>query len=443
MSTSPLRYPVGRWIPIAGLALLAACATAGPRMTTERGLIAADDATAEMLGAPRVSISTEYDYSAFRRVRTRLRVQDDAYVLVVNVQPEGTARIIFPESPADSGLLRGGKSYLLPGFFGGYPSLTLETSTSSTRFVTVSRSMLANATVQGPGYTFVLSSRWPFDMRHLEEAGYFDWVDLQGTVFDMNPDAVVPMVADVAFGGGKRYIASMDVARYAGYDLVAGQRAAFAYARGDMYAYCSTEERLSWSYATAGLIAGRCDHMRLNPFLQRGQVVPRPTIPPGTPPDSIGTTPDSVDRTPGKPGARPPGKIPIHPVDPSTTSDVMLNRATRQRMLAEETERRSTPDALSRRARSGSGSEAGIPTQRTRRVSSEVQDPRSVRTTRATPRSEDAPRPRPTPRSSDDAASRPAPSGSSGSASPAPQPSSGTSGSTSPRERPQIHPSGR
>lgn len=411
--------PGRRWTPrlavLAGLALLTGCATTSTtRIPSERGLIATNRHTAQELGAPRVGISTEYEYSAFRRVRTRLKVDDDAYVLVVNVAPDGLAQVIFPESPGDPGLLKGGKSYLLPVFFGGYPSMSLESATVGTRFGIVRQSALASPTLRGPGYTLVLASRTPFDMRRLELEGLFDGVELGWTTRELDPDEVLPVIAEIALPVGEPFIVSADHARYAGYDPLAGSRMSSVFARGNS-AYCRYN---SWDAGYFGIGVMRafpspfdCNDL---PTLYRPPVIV--DIPQR--PDSTADSTSAPDSTAHPLTRRPPGTTRFRPAESpvTTTEAVELTTDARRRMLRDsEYTRRLRRDGLIEpgrtrlrdfdRARTGTraaGTEADAPSRRTRDAADGVRGSTSGRIdrsssrrsepTRSVPRSEPSPR---------------------------------------------------
>src|SRR5918992_5752706 len=98
------------------LAVLSACATTGAARTS--GPAAPLDRAEER--GPRVHLWTTDEFGSRDRVRPAFRLEDDAYVIVVNVGLDGYARVIFPESPDDDGFMRGGRTYRLPAFFPGF-----------------------------------------------------------------------------------------------------------------------------------------------------------------------------------------------------------------------------------------------------------------------------------------------------------------------------------
>ncbi len=53
-------------------------------------------------------------------VKVRFRVDDDAYVVVYDIDTMGRVRVLFPEDPYDDGFVRGGQVVRLPGRGAGY-----------------------------------------------------------------------------------------------------------------------------------------------------------------------------------------------------------------------------------------------------------------------------------------------------------------------------------
>ena len=317
--------------------LLSACAGAPKQTPVQQGVVSTDRETSKALGAPVVHVSTEQEYSSFRSVRTRLRVEDDAYVLVVNVTPDGMAQIIFPESPRDDGLLEGGKAYSLPHFFGGYPSLQLQTATSNTQFVMVRRSAEASALTEGPGYVFVLASKKPFNMRRLEEEGYFDWVEVGRTLWELESNAVIPGVAEAALADGRTFVASADVARYAGYHRYTPARTTYAMRNSLCY-------DAAWSPAWMpsdpwGLSNNGCalDALRHRRTLLDLVDPPRP-IPPAKPDSTAGDSTATDSTSMPSPQRRPTVR---HAAERTNAfmprrGEVELNSAARQQMLRQD-----------------------------------------------------------------------------------------------------------
>src|SRR5918999_1283223 len=112
----PLAARAAAILPL--VALISACVTAGGLRSA--GSPAEREAAVDR--GPRVQIWTTDEFGTGNRIPTSFRLDDDAYVIVVNVGLDGYANVIFPESPQDDGFMRGGRTYRLPGFFPGFAS---------------------------------------------------------------------------------------------------------------------------------------------------------------------------------------------------------------------------------------------------------------------------------------------------------------------------------
>ena len=76
-------------------------------------------------GEPRVKITTPSVLGADRYVDASIRVSEDAYVVVVASDFDGRYRVVFPESPEESGFVRAGAPHKLSKFFAGFGSAGL------------------------------------------------------------------------------------------------------------------------------------------------------------------------------------------------------------------------------------------------------------------------------------------------------------------------------
>jgi hypothetical protein len=92
-------------------------------------------------------------------VRLRFRSDEDAYVAVVHLDPEGNLELIYPASPWDNALVRGQRTYHLPG------------GLATSRF-TLGRSA-------GIGFFYIIASPSPLDLRFFQ-ARTGSWSDAWG-----------------------------------------------------------------------------------------------------------------------------------------------------------------------------------------------------------------------------------------------------------------------
>jgi len=83
-------------------------------------LQASGDEGAEQGGTPRVRILVPPTLDAGHYVDAAIRVSDDAYVLVVAADLDGRMRVLYPESPEQSGFLTAEAPHKLSRFFAGF-----------------------------------------------------------------------------------------------------------------------------------------------------------------------------------------------------------------------------------------------------------------------------------------------------------------------------------
>jgi hypothetical protein len=191
------------------LAALSACVSAGRARTA--GLVGDRESVVER--GPRVQIWTTDELGTGNRVRTSFRLNDDAYVIVVNVGLDGYANVIFPESPDDDGFMRGGRTYRLPAFFPGFAN-----SFSRSRYARLynTTSMYDGVYDRYAGYVFILASWRPMHFKATEALGLWDDYRLAAHERHLEPYVVMQQFADQLVQRGARdYTARF--ARYAAF----------------------------------------------------------------------------------------------------------------------------------------------------------------------------------------------------------------------------------
>jgi len=65
--------------------------------------------------AIRIWLNDDGRYQRGDRVKVQVKARDDGYLLVLNVDPDGRLRVLFPLDPSDDALIRGGKKYEITG----------------------------------------------------------------------------------------------------------------------------------------------------------------------------------------------------------------------------------------------------------------------------------------------------------------------------------------
>jgi hypothetical protein len=201
------------------VAALSACATGGlgrPVLDT-----AEDDAVVDR--GPRVQIWTRSEPHTTDQIRASFRLEDDAYVIVVNVGRDGFANVIFPESPEDDGFMRGGRTYRLPSFFPGFARHT----GSEYRRLYTSTSAYDEVYDRYAGYVFVIASWRPMHFQLSEALGLWDSYRLAVHEERLDPYVVMHRFADQLVPGRTRdYTARF--ARYSAFPPTFAGQSSFA-----------------------------------------------------------------------------------------------------------------------------------------------------------------------------------------------------------------------
>jgi hypothetical protein len=156
------------------LALTSACATSSGTMSGSRYDVSpapdrreftqADrdsvhaQAVADREG-PSVSIRAELDWSGNSRlIRGHFTLDQDAYVVVGQIDPQGVVRFLFPTNPTDDGFVRGEKSYTTNESFAGFES---EFNFRQYQAHYTTSSYAPYSYDRGVGYMFVIASWRP------------------------------------------------------------------------------------------------------------------------------------------------------------------------------------------------------------------------------------------------------------------------------------------
>jgi len=363
--------------------LLPLAAAASACATTQSASAAAGSAGREAVAqrGPRVRIWTTDEFGTGSRVRATFRLDDDAYVAVVNVGLDGYASVIFPESPDDDGFMRGGRTYRLPSFFTGFAN-----HFHASRY---GRLYNAASAYDGfydryAGYVFIIASWRPMNFRAVEELGLWDDYRLAAHERQLEPYQVMHQFAQRLVPGRSRDY-SAHFARYAAFSVPFGRASSFA----SCLLYGSTLGYLPWwtfhavgswtpHYAIGYYGGGRCPYgygVRLARYRTRRVVGPppvQPTPPPVQPAPPPG--PDDSAATP-KPGRRPRRpvvagdsggpKVPVgrHVADEETIIDVTRETRDLERRRDRDADR---IDRAVRRPRGHGTSEDATPSGRGR-----------------------------------------------------------------------------
>ncbi|MDQ3948973.1 MAG: DUF4384 domain-containing protein, partial [Gemmatimonadota bacterium] len=204
------------------LAALSACATT----SSARSVGPAGDRESVVERGPRAQIWTTDEFGTGNRIRASFRLEDDAYVIVVNVGLDGYANVIFPESPEDDGFMRGGRTYRLPGFFPGFAN-----NFRASRYARLYNATSAYDGVYDryAGYVFIIASWRPMHFQVAEELGLWDDYRLAAHEQRLEPYAVMHRFAERLVRGRSRDY----TARFARYAAFGG-----GFARARSFASC-------------------------------------------------------------------------------------------------------------------------------------------------------------------------------------------------------------
>ena len=200
-----------------------------------------DSAMAQILAeseGPRVSVSAEFATVAYgsRRVRANIHLDDDAYVLVGQIGPDGIVRIVFPEQPSDDGFLRGKHSYQTSEFFAGFEDQYRYRLTTSpfNRFSSATR----DSYDLGFGYLFVVASWRPMRLDQFSTGGVWDSFELLDSEYMRDPRPAVYELAAL-LAGPNREAYTVEFAHYSNTRYAFDNGSGFGRASAYGYGYCS------------------------------------------------------------------------------------------------------------------------------------------------------------------------------------------------------------
>ena len=161
---------------------------------------------------PRISVYAELSNAASvgaRRVRAHFNLDDDAYVLIGQIDADGVVRVVFPTDPTDDGFVRGHRSYQTAEFFAGF------TDAFRYRYTTMFRYGLRTAdSYDGAvGYVFAIASWRPMRFDQLSTGSTWDAFELTDEQFMRDPRGAIYELASV-LAGGNREAYTVKFARY-------------------------------------------------------------------------------------------------------------------------------------------------------------------------------------------------------------------------------------
>jgi hypothetical protein len=175
---------------------------------------------------PRVSIRATFEPAAgSRRIRANFHADDDAYVIVGHIDPDGVLRIAFPDQPGDDGFVKGNHSYQTTEFFAGFDDQYNYRLRSGMLY----RSTAAETDSydRGLGYVFIIATWRPMRFERFQTDGEWDSFELADRDYLRDPRPAVYELASL-LSGDNREAYTVQFARYYNTQTVAGGYDSFA-----------------------------------------------------------------------------------------------------------------------------------------------------------------------------------------------------------------------
>jgi len=119
--------------------------------------------------AIRLWLDNDGRYQRGDRAEVQVKAREDGYLLVLNVDPDGRLRVLFPLDPDDDALIRGGKKYEILGR-GGREAFTIEQRS-------------------GHGTVYAAISREPFRFDGYVADDHWDYAALDAVRISDNPES--------------------------------------------------------------------------------------------------------------------------------------------------------------------------------------------------------------------------------------------------------------
>ncbi|MFI5230480.1 MAG: hypothetical protein ACHQWU_15500 [Gemmatimonadales bacterium] len=210
---------------------------------------ARDSAVAQAIAdreGPRVSIHANIlNTSGLRRVRADFYTEDDAYVLVGQIDASGVLRVVFPAQPGDDGFVHGQHSYQTPEFLAGFVDQFRYRYNTTYHNASSARDSYDG----GIGYVFVLASWRPLRLDHISSGGEFDSYELADASYMSDPRSAIQELASV-LAGDNREAYTLRYARYSDTQTdYAGSAASDELASDFGYGYCSGFAPLGFGFS--------------------------------------------------------------------------------------------------------------------------------------------------------------------------------------------------
>ncbi len=149
---------------------------------------------------PGVRIRADMEsYTGARRVRAFFQSNDDAYVVIGQIGPDGVLRIVFPTNPHDDGFVQGGHSYQTAQFFAGYAD-EYSYRLRNVGLYNYNTAAEHDSYDGGLGYLFVIASWRPMHVEQFSDEGRWDTFELTDEEYMRDPRPAVHELASLLVG---------------------------------------------------------------------------------------------------------------------------------------------------------------------------------------------------------------------------------------------------
>jgi len=286
-----------RRTPLALVALLAGCATAG---TSPRpAATAAVDA-----GPPAISV-TVLPFTRGRWVDATFHVSDNAYAMVLEMDLDRNVRVLYPESPSDLAPAKGGERHAFTAFFAGFGGTSFG-GASRYRSALYDASFNRITPFEGGGVLIGIASDRPLQLDRLAQDGDWNEEALQELLYDRTVPEGVRAIGRLLTVDGQEFSSDYQSFRQAPQSL-----ALFAFNSGNCLDFTYDDFGYASAYDRAGYLTGLPSRVPVARYVVGNQVivryaqrdgcghttyidVPQFIRPPSTPPmhpDSLPTAP--------------------------------------------------------------------------------------------------------------------------------------------------------
>jgi hypothetical protein len=220
---------------------------------------------------PSVTIRATLEAAAgSRRVRANFHADDDAYVVIGHIDPDGVLRIVFPEQPGDDGFIKGDRSYQTTDFFAGFNDQYNFRYRSGLLYRSASAE--TDSYDRGLGYVFIIATWRPMRFDRFSTDGDWDSFELADADYMKDPRPAVYELASL-LSGENREAYTVKFARYYTTQSLYGGYDSFASDFNGLSRYCAGYTPAGFASSPFDLNAGYLNRWNIlngYPFTYRG-----------------------------------------------------------------------------------------------------------------------------------------------------------------------------